>query len=579
MSYGRCIHIKTEEDVKNSIFGISHKRYVFDLPDDFSCETLVKDTEFDHDMYYKICFNESSANNGYDISRLPRNEFMGHIGKAIFNDWAKRIVEDGVEFVFLLSPKGDALSLCLGLINYLLKSGGYYGTGDNGKGYSQRHITLPLPVGYALGRMECLKTEGEILRWTCHVDYGIEPIWKEIRTVVISSLSKRKITPLFGNFPIPNPFIMGKFVDKMNIDLNDPVFMDELRSETEKLAIEKFIDKNSSGDADDSLLPELLRRMENWLRCEKIRNWLAIPSEAMLNVSNAKTSFASVFDVRMLGMEDKSGWPAAFSIQFGKGRLSVYPQCVGIEKIVSPDECFRRGVRYVVEEKPIIITKSDENNSSANAVVILDKKVESSDEAKHKIHLVSLEKTKEIDSSGCCFKIKLDSRKPIDMPAHHFLGFLIIWYASRIGNGLIFCSKAEEGKLAKSGLRKFMMLNKDCEPVELPACRFLEKGKEEQPSQTIRRFLSWALFNKQEPEEADRNIISKCLTETFPGDDRKKERIFKKINYTLRKFDIALEIETSIVEDFKKLKLANDIPGAKQVNSGFFSQVIDALNR
>jgi hypothetical protein len=532
MSKGQHIHVKTADDVRNSICGISHKRYIFELPDDFSCKILACDTEYDQDICYEMFFNESAAKGVYDISRFPGNAFSGHIGKAIFTKWTKMICEGGAEFIFLLPPKGDALALCLGLMSRLLEPGGYI-THDNVEDRAECHIQLPRPVGYSIGKLGRLNAEGEILRWTCHVEYGIEPIWGEISSAITSSLSGEKIIPLFGNFPVPNPFIMGKFVHKMNIDLSDSDFMDELRAETMKFAVEKFIDKAPGGDVDEFMLPKLLRRLENWLRGEKIREWLAIPGEAMRDVSNAKTSFIGESDITMLGMEDKSGWPAAFSIKFGKGRLSVYPQCVDIGTVISLDECSLRGVRYEDEEKSTVASDEYIKETPPNAVVTLPEIAD------------TILESKRIDVSAPAFTLKVsysyNKIEAIDAKVSGavFLKFLVIWYASMTEDGIAFLPGSlkrfdnMKAKMRESGYDLAMMKLKGKKEVNSLPCGslFYEGNPANIQSDYVMDTICKVLFNVRSITETSSTGGSSKATEIFELRKRVLEAILG------RKFD------------------------------------------
>lgn len=581
----RYKHIKTTDDVKNSILGVSHKRYIFDLPDNFSYETLVQDTEYDKDICYEVCFKESVTKGIYDILRFPGNAFAGHIGKAIFTNWAKRICEDGAEFVFLLPPKGDALALCLGLMNRLLEPAGYE-TDEDENGYSHCLITLPRPVGYSFGKLGRLNAEGEILRWTCNADYGIEPVWGTIKSAVISALNGKEIKLMQGQGPIPVPSMLENYLGRVDVDICNPAFLKTLGDETKKFALSHFVDNGKGKKPDGANLPELLRRMESWIRKDDVKSWLRIPSEDMRDVSNAKTSFADESNITMLDMDDKSGWPAAFSIKFGKGWLSVYPNCVDMRSVISPDECSLRGVRHEDEEKST--ATSDE--TLLNAVVtlaeitggILDSKI--------------------MDTSAPAFTLKVSySHDKVEAIASKvsgavFLKFLVIWYASMVEDGIAFLPgtlKRFGGKkveLRESGYELAMMKLKGKRKVKPLPCGslFYDGNPANIQSDDVMDTIRKVLFNvrniegtiiPRESSKTDQLIKSrKLVLEAVLGRkvDNRKETLCKipvKLNkdshldFSYEKLNgVRVIIKKSLFNKFSKLTLGNKIRGYEKFN-------------
>jgi hypothetical protein len=174
----------------------------------------------------------------------------------------------------------------------------------------------------------------------------------------------------------------------------------------------------------------------------------------------------------MLDMDDKAGWPAAFSIKFGNGSLSVYPNCVDVGTIVSPYECSLRGVRNGDDEKQITAMTEDDEKPSANADITL---VEISD---------SILDSSKIDTTAPEFKIKVNcnDNKSGDLESEHkvsgavFLKFLIIWYASMSENGIAFLPGSlkrfddKKVKMRDSGYELAMMKPKGKKKVESLPC-------------------------------------------------------------------------------------------------------------
>ncbi len=581
--------ISTADKLKASIYGKPYRRYIINLPDDFRCEDIVHDTEFNVDICHKIYFRPvAQQEDSYNIVNIPLHDFNGHIGNSIFENLSQRVCSGGAEVIFLIPPSGDSLALCMGLMKSLLEPGGYISEAD-AYGYSLCSITLPKPVGYGIGKLDRLKASGNIIRWTSHVEYGIEPIWKTVRSAVTSSLYRKKIINSSGDSPILIPFLQEKFLYRCNVVPDDPDFLRGLKDDTEKFVLAKFTDNAEDlgkGQRDDIL--QILRRMESWVKSDDIKSWLAIPGSAMLEVYKSMSSFAGQNSISLIDSDGNSGWPAAFSIKFGKGALSVYPGCVGVEEIISPEECGLRGMQYENDGTSTIENTSHSNESSPDILTVTLTEVTG-----------SVLKDKLLNTKEPVFRVKINfDSKPEDkekkghlVSGAAFLKFLVIWHASKVGDGIAFLPgqikrfKDRETQMKSSGYEFAMMKIKGKKKLEHLAggSLFYEGPPSNIQGDDVNDTIYKILFNVRDAKELsmvqktdlEKILRRKINTKKAEDGDENIDKVLVKLkdktelNYSVEKLDgIKVIIRRSLFNNLTKVSIGESIRGREGFNVG-----------
>ena len=167
---------------------------------------------------------------------------------------------------------------------------------------------------------------------------------------------------------------------------------------------------------------------------------------------------------------------------------------------------------------------------------------------------------------------KEDDGEPVEFD--YLLKFLVIWFHSKTGKGVMFCSDAvwERHISAKKDYAKVMALNSNERKIPVAVRLFSDRAKKQEPSEYFNRIVCAVLFGRLRWSKDDKNIIDKVFIQGLPwyvpGSN-------DKISYSTRRLDLQLIIPDSFFDGLLKYK--NDIAELKSLPTTFLHELKSAL--
>ncbi len=529
--------------------------------------------------------------------------------KSWFMD-CNRFISSGGIVAFLLDPENhasfrDAMMFasnmyCLHLYNIK----GQFAVDDLKGEYLMKmssrqlleNLELPLMVGYSSCEGVNLKyrKDGRFIRYTACWGVSAKPIVEELAAIALEGSRKKFIKTERDCQALSACYWEFLAKIKKSCDKNSP-------GKNYKSIICKarqFWRKISRGDI-DAKIPFLQYRNppltiasihDCYYDSNSMNSIVPLPTRLMRNGSTASNSLENNPDILAID-KDKCGWPIAVARKFGHGSVVFLPSCIDIENFKSKLSAIKvaaTGARgWDLLEK---LVKTPVADTVKHIVSIQGKDIK-----KTPVVVLKYVPNCELElSDNEAFTISLDGAPDLNVMTKHFIGLMVLRYASEVGSGIIFTRDR------RAGSNRIMMLDKDGKPAKLPAVEIFKGTKkiksgtpiDAEPSARLKRTVCYAIFNHEDDmsdekdkfpvnppaqpgdsqlkipnAETNEQIYKMVMRDVY--DSGRKERKFKlngsAFNYMFRKLNLEISVQANVVEELKFLKISKSIPCAKAI--------------
>ncbi len=427
-----------------------------------------------------------------------------------------------------------------------------------------KRMVLPIAVGYSLkeGANFKHKSGGKYIRWTRNWALTADPLLDKLHDISL----KIKVPPFARNvgayrkllylYDMLLTWIFIRFPG----GFGDKYYKDKI---SEAISFWENISRKQLKEADSFSEDTLEDVHDRYREIPVVKAHLLMPARPMRSFLVASESFERSPDFIVLD-KDSAGWPVAVARKFGDGAVAYLPASIDMDDLMkrlksiheaTPDARGWQMVKMLVKmkmpslPKPLRALKQDESQSDTK-----------DEEDKPLLKIIDPPKGKNKPSTPLMeIKTSFDGGKELHIPIDKFIQFLIIWYYSVRGEGIMFCSDdiwKSQIKEDKKYSKIMGMKTDDSYFVHLdtlfPVKTRKKDKKKDERSAYFNRIVSKMLYGIQRWKKEQHLLIGKVLV-------KDKKKLSETISYSTRRLNLKLEIPDTVLRPIQAYMRKNPI--------------------